>query len=57
MPPVAPAQATAPMMPRRPNGARSTMKMMEVLDSPPTEMPWIRRSSVSSTGAIRPRVW
>ena len=33
------------------------MKTMEVVYSPPTDRPWIMRSSVSRIGAATPSVW
>ena len=54
MPPTAPQPAMAPMKPRRPGGARSTMKTIDVVYSPPTERPWIMRNRVSRIGAAIP---
>ena len=57
MPATAPQPAMAPMTPRWSGGACSTMKMMEVVYSPPTDRPWIMRRSVSRIGAATPSVW
>ena len=57
MPMAAPQQPTAPTMPRLPGLACSIMKTMEVVYSPPTDRPWIMRSSVSRIGAAMPSVW
>ena len=46
--------AMAPMKPRRPTGARSTMNTIEVVYSPPTDRPWIMRRRVSTIGAAMP---
>ena len=54
MPPTAPQPAMAPTRPRRPGGARSTMKTIEVVYSPPTDRPWIMRRSVRMIGAAMP---
>ncbi len=54
MPPTAPQQATAPIVPRCRAPACSTMKTMEVVYSPPTDRPWIMRSRVSRIGAATP---
>ena len=50
----APQQPMAPIRPRPPGLACSTMKTIEVVYSPPTDRPWIMRSSVSATGASTP---
>jgi hypothetical protein len=54
MPPTAPQQAIAPMMPRLPGDARSTMKTIDVVYSPPTDSPCTMRNTVSKMGAATP---
>lgn len=54
MPPTAPQPAIAPIRPRRLGGARSTMKTIEVVYSPPTDRPWIMRRRVRRIGAAMP---
>ncbi len=44
----------APIRARLPGLACSTMKTIEVVYSPPTDRPWIMRSSVSRIGAATP---
>jgi hypothetical protein len=56
IPTVTEQEATAPATPRRPGGACSARKMKAVVHSPPTDRPWIMRSSVSRTGAASPSV-
>src|SRR5258708_10127287 len=52
-PRVVPQQATAPINPRRPTGARSTRKTIELIYSPPTESPWIARRSEEHTSELQ----
>ena len=42
-PPLAASDAMLPTRPRRPGGARSTRKTIDMVASPPTDRPWIMR--------------
>ena len=50
----APEVPKAPIKPRRELGHPSTMKMTEVVYSPPTESPCTRRNTTISTDAVTP---
>ena len=54
MPSVPLQQAIAPIRPRWPGGACSTMNTTEVVYSPPADRPWIMRSTISAIGAATP---
>ncbi len=56
MPAEAPVGAKLPTKPRRLDWADSTKSTIEVVNSPPTAMPWHSLSTISSTGARMP-IW